>query len=73
MLKNAVYSSGEGRSMQLEELILKVSRLPASRQQEVMDFVMFLEQRYGEHEQADWSEQQFRAMSIEQADAWAGR
>ncbi|MBK1705469.1 DUF2281 domain-containing protein [Halochromatium glycolicum] len=53
--------------MQLEELIVKVSRLPASRQQEVMDFVMFLEQRYGKHEQADWSEQHFRAMSLEQA------
>ena len=57
--------------MQLEELITKVSRLPEVRQQEVMDFVTFLEQRYGqtdpaEAEQLDWSEQQFRAMSIEQ-------
>ncbi|WP_444984256.1 DUF2281 domain-containing protein [Halomonas mongoliensis] len=58
--------------MQLEELIAKVSRLPEFRQQEVMDFVTFLEQRYGqaqppEEQQLDWSEQQFRAMSIEQA------
>ncbi|WP_290785204.1 DUF2281 domain-containing protein [Halomonas sp.] len=58
--------------MQLEELIAKVSRLPEFRQQEVLDFVTFLEQRYGhaepaEAEQLDWSEQQFRAMSIEQA------
>ena len=58
--------------MQIEELIAKVSRLPEFRQQEVLDFVTFLEQRYGradtaEVEQLDWSEQQFRAMSIEQA------
>ena len=56
--------------MQLEELIAKVSRLPAFRQQEVMDFVAFLEQRHDDSaqaEQADWSEQQFRAMSVEQA------
>lgn len=53
--------------MQLDELIAKVSRLPALRQQEVMDFVMFLEQRDGQAEQADWSEQHFRTMSIEQA------
>jgi hypothetical protein len=56
--------------MQLEELIAKVRRLPAYRQQEVMDFVTFLEQRYGAaatDDQADWSEQHFQAMSIEQA------
>lgn len=58
--------------MQLEELIAKVSRLPEVRQQEVMDFVTFLERRYGqtdpgEAEQLDWSEQQFHAMSIDQA------
>ena len=58
--------------MQIEELIAKVSRLPEFRQQEVLDFVTLLEQRYGhaepaEAEQLDWSEQQFRAMSIEQA------
>ncbi|MGM0984700.1 MAG: DUF2281 domain-containing protein [Pseudomonadota bacterium] len=56
--------------MQLDELISKVSRLPVFRQQEVMDFVTFLEQRYGdpEHgEPADWSEQHFRIMSVEQA------
>ncbi|SFU43479.1 DUF2281 domain-containing protein [Halomonas korlensis] len=56
--------------MQLEELVAKISRLPAFRQQEVMDFVAFLEQRHSDSaqgEQADWSEQQFRAMSAEQA------
>ncbi|XGA79203.1 DUF2281 domain-containing protein [Halomonas sp. CH40] len=48
--------------MRFEELIAKVSRLPAVRQQEVMDFVAFLEQRYGEDPEsaeADWSENQF--------------
>lgn len=56
--------------MQLEELIAKVSRLSAARQQEVLDFVAFLEQRYGDEqdaEQADWSDQQFRTLSVEQA------
>ncbi|MBB3332666.1 hypothetical protein BDK63_003566 [Halomonas campaniensis] len=58
--------------MHLEELITKVSRLPESRQQEVMDFVAFLEQRYGqaepaEAEQLDWSKRQFRTLSVEQA------
>ena len=56
--------------MQLEELIAKVSRLSAARQQEVLDFVVFLEQRYGDEqdaEQADWSDQQFRTLSVEQA------
>ena len=56
--------------MRFEELITKVSRLPASRQQEVMDFVTFLEQNYAERcvdEHADWSGQQFREMSIAQA------
>jgi len=32
--------------MQLEELISMVSRLPPARQQEVIDFAAFLEQRY---------------------------
>ncbi|MCQ4322412.1 DUF2281 domain-containing protein [Stutzerimonas stutzeri] len=56
--------------MQLEELITKVSRLSAARQQEVLDFVTFLEQRYGHQEradQADWSEKQFHTLSVEQA------
>ncbi|EHQ53774.1 hypothetical protein ECTPHS_13994 [Ectothiorhodospira sp. PHS-1] len=56
--------------MQLDELIAKVRRLPAFRQQEVMDFVSFLEERYGEAEhdqQADWSEAQFCSLSVEQA------
>ncbi|AHK79919.1 hypothetical protein M911_13020 [Ectothiorhodospira haloalkaliphila] len=45
-------------------------RLPDSRRQEVIDFVTFLEQRYGvspPSEQVDWPEQEFRAMSIEQS------
>lgn len=55
--------------MQIEELIAKVRRLPAHRQQEVFNFVTFLEQRYGaaKEEQADWPEKSFQAMSIEQA------
>ena len=56
--------------MGLEELIAKLSRLPSFRQQEVMDFVAFLEQRYGnapEHTHAEWSENQFQAMSLDQA------
>jgi hypothetical protein len=56
--------------MQLEELIARFKRLPASRRQEVMDFVTFLEQRHGvspPSEQVDWSEQEFQAMSIEQS------
>ncbi|MCG5536836.1 DUF2281 domain-containing protein [Ectothiorhodospira mobilis] len=56
--------------MQLDELILKISRLPAFRQQEVFDFVTFLENRYGDVERgehADWSEKQFQDLSIEQA------
>ncbi len=32
--------------VQLDELITKVGRLSPSRQQEVLDFVAFLEQRY---------------------------
>tara|TARA_R110000851_G_scaffold171129_3_gene317464 strand:- start:125 stop:478 length:354 start_codon:yes stop_codon:yes gene_type:complete len=56
--------------MRLEELIAKVSRLPSFRQQEVIDFVAFLEQRYGDtpdNVHADWSEHQFQAMSMDQA------
>ena len=56
--------------MQLEELMNKVSRLPAFRQQEVIDFVLFLEQRCGDEKQdepADWSDPQFHTMSVEQA------
>jgi len=56
--------------MQFEELIAKVSRLPAFRQQEVMDFVTFLEQHYSatsDDSCGDWSEHQFQAMSIDQA------
>ena len=56
--------------MQLEELIAKVSRLPSFRQQEVMDFVAFLAQRYGDipdNAQADWAEHQFQTMSMDQA------
>ena len=56
--------------MQLDDLIAKVSRLPPSRQQEVIDFVAFLEQRYGTDlpdETSEWSDAQFKAMSIRQA------
>lgn len=56
--------------MQLDELVSKVSRLPPSRQQEVLDFVTFLEQRYGHpanDEQLDWSDKQFKDMSVQQA------
>ncbi|MYL25144.1 DUF2281 domain-containing protein [Halomonas alkaliantarctica] len=57
--------------MRLDELMAKVSRLPPFRQQEVMDFVTFLEQRDGENAPgkipADWSEQQFQTMSLDQA------
>lgn len=56
--------------MQLEELIAKVSRLPSLRQQEVMDFVTFLEQRYGNAVDADsneWTDAQFQMMSLDQA------
>lgn len=47
-----------------------VSRLPPARQQEVVDFVAFLEQRYGSESkdnQSSWSENDFKAMSVEQA------
>lgn len=56
--------------MRLDELIAKVRRLPAFRQQEVLDFVTFLEERYGgaeQDDQADWSDQQFHTLSVEQA------
>ena len=56
--------------MQLEELMNVVSRLPPARQQEVIDFATFLEQRHGNKKQAphsDWSESDFKTMSAEQA------
>lgn len=56
--------------MQLDDLVSKVSRLPPSRQQEVLDFVAFLEQRYGHsarEEQTYWSETHFNDMSVQQA------
>jgi len=56
--------------MQLEKLINMVNRLPPARQQEALDFAAFLEQRYGEENQATlagWSEQEFMTMSVEQA------
>lgn len=55
-------------NMQLDKLITMVSRLPPARQQEVIDFVAFLEQRYGnEGNQSNWNENDFKAMSVEQA------
>nr|WP_299241697.1 DUF2281 domain-containing protein [uncultured Halomonas sp.] len=58
--------------MQIEELLTRVSRLPVLRQQEVLDFVAFLEQRYGQSatsvaDQEGWSEGQYKAMSVDQA------
>ena len=55
--------------MQIDELITKVSRLPDACQQEVLDFVTFLEQRYGNCSEthSDWSEPQFTAVSVDQA------
>ena len=47
-----------------------VSRLPPARQQEVIDFAAFLEQRYGDNsktKQAEWTEKDFKTMSVEQA------
>ncbi|WP_227715125.1 DUF2281 domain-containing protein [Marinobacter sp. 1-3A] len=55
--------------MQLDELINRVSQLPPSKQQEVHDFVVFLEQRYAAKNQSSptsWTEQDFNAMSINQ-------
>ncbi|GHE20540.1 DUF2281 domain-containing protein [Halomonas urumqiensis] len=54
----------------MKELVSRVSRLPPDRQEEVMDFIAFLEHRYGQREsleQADWSESEFHAMSVDQA------
>jgi hypothetical protein len=62
-----------GGAVEIKELLARVSRLPASRQQEVMDFVAFLEQRYGHAEAlgsepaSDWTEQEYEAMSVHQA------
>ena len=54
----------------VDEIITMVSRLPPARQQEVIDFAAFLEQRYGSIKQAshaDWTGQDFKAMSLKQA------
>ena len=55
--------------MQIDELITKVNRLPDAYQQEVLDFVTFLEQRYGSRSatHSDWGERQFTSMSVDQA------
>lgn len=57
--------------MQLNELVSKISRLPDFKQQEVFDFVAFLEARYASNPAGettpDWSDQQFKAMSVDQA------
>ncbi|MCP1318597.1 DUF2281 domain-containing protein [Halomonas sp. 707B3] len=55
--------------MQIEELINKVNRLPSLQQQEVIDFVTFLEQRYAKKDSShvEWTDEQFQAMSVEQA------
>lgn len=58
--------------MQVNQLIDKISRLPDAKKQEVIDFVSFLEERYSLTQSSEltfsnWSENQFNAMSIEQA------
>ena len=56
--------------MQLNELLSKVRQLPAARQQEVMDFVLFLEQQCRQSKPgmpSDWSDQAFNEMSVDQA------
>lgn len=57
--------------MQLNELVKKISRLPDVKQQEVIDFVAFLEARYAsntaEEAAPNWSDQQFKVMSLDQA------
>tara|TARA_R110001592_G_scaffold331658_1_gene614631 strand:- start:216 stop:449 length:234 start_codon:yes stop_codon:yes gene_type:complete len=56
--------------MQLDELLTKIRQLPVVRQQEVMDFVLFLDQQCqpskpGTH--SEWTDQAFHVMSIDQA------
>jgi hypothetical protein len=43
--------------------------LPPFQQQEVIDFVTFLEQRYVKKDSphVEWTDEQFQAMSVEQA------
>lgn len=56
--------------MQINELIAKVRQLPPGRQQEVMNFVLFLEQQSRQTALLDhinWAEQEFNTMSLEQA------
>jgi cytochrome c len=56
--------------MQLDELLIKVRQLPALRQREVMDFVLFLEQQCRASKpnlHSDWSDQAFNEMSVDQA------
>jgi hypothetical protein len=43
-----------------------VSQLPATRQQEVVNFVLFLEQQCRQNH-SDWSDQPFSEMSVDQA------
>ena len=56
--------------MQLEKLFTQVSRLPAAKQQEVADFVAFLEARYASNDDAnlvdEWSDQAFKDLSLKQ-------
>jgi len=57
--------------MQLNDLATKVARLPDSKQQEVLDFVAFLEARYLKDQEVDlanhWTDDQFKLMSVDQA------
>ncbi|MEH6561518.1 MAG: DUF2281 domain-containing protein [Marinobacter sp.] len=53
--------------MQLDELLAKIRQLPSMRQQEVMDFVLFLDQQDKASSHSEWSDQAFQAMSVDQA------
>ncbi|MCK0164343.1 DUF2281 domain-containing protein [Marinobacter sp. S6332] len=70
MVSLSLYSLTDGGTVQLDELLIKIRQLPVVRQQEVMDFVLFLGQqskreREGHH--SEWTDQSFQAMSIDQA------
>lgn len=56
--------------MQLDELLTKIRQLPVMRQQEVMDFVLFLGlqcKQDKESSHSEWSDDSFQAMSVGQA------
>lgn len=56
--------------MQLDELLAKIRQLPVVRQQEVMNFVLFLDQQCQQSKadsHSEWTDQTFHSMSIDQA------